>query len=324
MTETERPAETAEPETIRAVEWTLEAAGRLQRTVTTLPVLTQGEILVRTAVGAISPGSERSLIQGLSPAVPPDAYPHQPGYVNVVEILDAADRTLVGERGVAVLGHRDYALVPYHRFIRIPHGHSDDLAMLGVLSADARNAIDLAAVESGEDCLVLGGGILGVLTAWELCLTTKGTIRLVETNVARREIVESVRFPGGVEVAHDPGRYRFHTVFDCANTADAFATAQAAVRPKGSVVLVADGCQEAYVLTPDFFSKGIYLGKTDSHPDLRGFLNEYFARHEDPTSLVEVTFREDVRFDEFPQSYLKALLAPIGTQPGLAPRVVYS
>ena len=70
MTETERPAETdetAEPETIRAVEWTLEAAGRLQRTVTTLPVLTQGEILVRTAVGAISPGSERSLIQGLSP-----------------------------------------------------------------------------------------------------------------------------------------------------------------------------------------------------------------------------------------------------------------
>jgi 2-desacetyl-2-hydroxyethyl bacteriochlorophyllide A dehydrogenase len=324
MVDTEERADATEPQTIRAVEWTLEAAGRLHRTVTTLPAPAQGEILVRTIVGAISPGTERSLIQGLSPAVPADAYPYQPGYLNVVEIIESIDRTLIGELGVAILGHRDYALIPYHRFIRIPQGRSNDLALLGVLSADARNAIDLAAVESGEDCLVLGGGILGVLTAWELSLATKGTIRLVETNAARREALESIRFPTAIEIAHDPGRYRFHTVFDCANTADAFATAQSAVRPKGSIVLVADGCQEAYVLTPDFFSKGVYLGKTDSHPDLRGFLNEFFSRHDDTTSLLQATFQEEIRFDEYPQSYLKALLAPVGTQRGLAPRVIYS
>jgi len=321
---TEEHTQTTEAPTVRAVEWTLEAAGRLQRTVTTLPSPSAGEILVRTLVGAISPGSERTLIQGLSPAVPAEAYPYQPGYLNVVEIVDSGDRTLVGECGVAVLGHRDYALIPYHRFIRIPAGCSSEVALLGVLSADARNAVDLAAVDSAEDCLVLGGGILGVLTAWELCLVTKGSIRLVETNAARRGWIESIRFPAAVEIAHDPGRYRFHTVFDCANTAAAFAAAQSAVRPKGSIVLVADGCQEAYVLTPDFFSKGVYLGKTDSHPDLRSFLNEYFSRSEDTTSLVEATFQEDVRFDEFPQAYLKTLLSPVGSHPGLAPRVVFS
>ena len=181
---------TVEQQTIRAVEWTLEAPGRLQRTVTTLPTPAAGEILVRTVIGAISPGTERTLVQGLSRAVPTDAYPYQPGYLNVVEIIDAADRTLVGERGIAVLGHRDFALIPYHRFIRVPRGRSNDVALLGVLSADARNAIDLAAVESGEDCLVLGAGILGVLTAWELCYATKGTIRLVESNAARRELVD--------------------------------------------------------------------------------------------------------------------------------------
>jgi 2-desacetyl-2-hydroxyethyl bacteriochlorophyllide A dehydrogenase len=313
-----------DPQTIRAVEWTLEAAGRLQRTVTTLPGPAAGEILVRTLVGAISPGTERTLIQGLSRAVPPDAYPYQPGYLNVVEIIDSADRSLLGERGVAVLGHRDFALVPYHRFIRVPRGRSNDVALLGVLGADARNAVDLAAVDSGEDCLVLGAGILGVLTAWELCLRTKGTIRLVETNASRRELIETIRFPAPVEVAPDAGRWRFHTVFDCANTAAAFETAQAAARPKGSIVLVADGCQEAYVLTPDFFSKGVYLGKNDSHPDLRSYLNEFFSRQEDMTTLVAATFQEDVRFDEFPQAYLKALLAPVGGHRGLAPRVVYS
>jgi threonine dehydrogenase-like Zn-dependent dehydrogenase len=256
--------------------------------------------------------------------VPPDAYPYQPGYLNVVEIVDSADRTLAGERGIALLGHRDFALLPYHRFIRVPRGRSNDVALLGVLSADARNAIDLAAVDSGEDCLILGGGILGVLTAWELSLRTKGTIRLVETNASRRELLETIRFPVSVDVAADAGRWRFHTVFDCANTAAAFETAQAAARPKGSIVLLADGSQEAYVLTPDFFSKGVYLGKNDSHPDLRGFLNEYFSRTEDMSTLVGAVFQEEVRFDEFPQAYLKALLAPIGGHRGLAPRVVYS
>ncbi|MGH2570659.1 MAG: hypothetical protein ACRDGR_05495 [bacterium] len=314
---------TVEQQTIRAVEWTLEAPGRLQRTVTTLPTPAAGEILVRTLIGAISPGTERGLVQGLSRAIPADAYPYQPGYLNVVEIIDAADRTLAGERGIAVLGHRDFALIPYHRFIRVPRGRSNDVALLGVLSADARNAIDLAAVESGEDCLVLGAGILGVLTAWELCYATKGAIRLVETNAGRRELVEAIRFPAPVDVAPDAGRRRYHTVFDCANTAAAFETAQAAARPKGSIVLIADGSQEAYVLTADFFSKGVYLGKNDSHPDLRGFLNEYFSRTEDMSTLVPAAFREDVRFEEFPQAYLKALLAPIGGLHGLAPRVVY-
>jgi len=309
---------------VKAVEWTLEAAGRLHRTVTTLPSPASGEILVATVVGAISPGAERALVQGLSPAVPEASYPYQPGYLNVVRIIDAADRTLIGERGVAILGHRDFALIPYHRFIRVPPTIPDDVALLGVLSADARNAIDLAAVESGEDCLVIGGGILGVLTAWELCLATKGAIRLIEQNATRREQIERIRFPGGVEVAADAGRHRFHTVFDCANSPNAFATAQTATRSKGSIVLVADGCQEAYVLSPDFFSKGLYLGKTDSHPDLRGFLNEFFVRDEDPSSLVEVALQEDVKFGDFPQAYLKVLLTPVDQRRGLVPRVLYA
>jgi 2-desacetyl-2-hydroxyethyl bacteriochlorophyllide A dehydrogenase len=320
----EETTQAADVSTVRAVEWTLDAPGQLHRTITTLPSPGVGEILVRTIVGAVSPGTERTLIQGLSPAVPADSYPYQPGYLNVVDIIDAGDRTLIGERGVAVLGHRDFALIPYHRFIRVPAGVSNDLAMLGVLSADARNAIDLAAVETGEDCLILGGGLLGVLTAWELGLTTQGSIRLVETNESRREMIQEIQFPAAVEIATDPGRYRFQTVFDCANTAAAFATAQTAVRPKGSIVLVADGSQEAYVLTSDFFSKGLYLGKTDSHPDLRTFLNEFFSRDDDTSTLVEAAFQEDLRFEDFPQAYLKALLTPVAGHRGLAPRVVYS
>jgi 2-desacetyl-2-hydroxyethyl bacteriochlorophyllide A dehydrogenase len=301
---------TSETLTIRAVEWTLESAGRLQRAVTTLPSPSADEILVTTTCGAISPGWERTLLHGTCPAVPPNAYPYQPGQLNVVRITDAVDRTLIGERGVAVLGHRDHALIPYHRFIRIPATASDELALLGTLAADARQAIDLASVEQGEDCLVLGGGILGVLTAWELALRTRGRLRLVERERRRRDLLREIRFPREITIADNPGRDPFHTVFDCANGADAFADAQESARPGGSIVLIADGSHEDYTLAADFFAKGLFLGKVRSRPDLRGFLNEFFAR-------------ESVRFEDFPRAYLESLLRPPGEREGLLPRVVY-
>ena len=308
---------------LRAVEWMLEAAGRLQRTSITLPMPAEGEILVASVAGAISPGTERALLYGTCPSVPSSAYPRQPGYLNIVEIRDAADRTLIGERGVATLGHRDFALIPYPRFVRIPPGVSDDAALLGILAADAHHAIDVAQVESGEDCLIVGAGIMGVLTAWELTLRTRGTIRIVERNAERRELVRGIRFPREIRIEEDRGRYPFDTVFDCAGTASAFHVAQEAARPHGSIVLVADGSHEDYTLAPAFFAKGLYLGKTDSCPDLRAFLGEWFARHEDRATLTDAAFREEIRFADFPQAYLEALHAPSEAHRGLLPRVHY-
>lgn len=307
---------------VRAVEWMLEGPGRLQKTATALPVPSEGEILVTSVAGAVSPGTERVLLHGTCPAVPAGAYPRQPGYLNVVVIRDAQDRTLIGERGVATLGHRDHALIPYHRFVRLGPGATDEDALLGVLAADARHAVEVAAVESKEDCLVVGGGIMGVLTAWELGHRTTGAIRLLERDATRCGILQGVRFPRPVTVSDEPGRYPFDSVFDCAGTAAAFRVAQEAARPRGSIVLVTDGSHEEYALAPSFFGKGLYLGKTESSPDLRGFLGDWFARHEDRSSLVQAAFRETIRFADFPQAYLQALHAT-PADAGLLPRVLY-
>jgi threonine dehydrogenase-like Zn-dependent dehydrogenase len=300
----------------------LEAAGRLCRTTTMLPSPAPGEILVATTIGAVSPGAERSLLHGTCPSVPAGAYPCQPGHLNVVTIRDAHDRTLIHERGIATLGHRDHALIPYQRFIRIPPGVSDEAALLGVLAADTRNAIEIATVDAAADCLVVGGGVMGALTAWELCERTRGAVRIVERDAARRELLGRIRFPREVVVDESAGRQLFDTIFDCASTASAFRIAQQSARPRGSIVLIADGSHEQYVLAPEFFAKGLYLGKTDSNPDLRGFLGEFFARREDRSSLIEVAFRQEIRFADFPQAYLEALLAPSGGG-GLLPRVRY-
>jgi NADPH:quinone reductase-like Zn-dependent oxidoreductase len=308
---------------IRSVEWTLDAPGRLDRTVTTLPAPTAEEVLVATRVGAVSPGLERALLHGTCPAVTARAYPRQPGGLNVVVIREAQDRSLVGDRGIALLGHRDFALIPYNRFLRVPPGISDELALLGVLAADASYGVEVAAVDPDEDCLVIGGGILGALIAWELCRRTRGAVRIVEADRDRRELLERIRFPSEVRVSDRPGRYLFHSVFECANSAAAFELAQEAARAGGSIVVVADGCHEPYPLAGGFFAKGLYLGKPGSHPDLRGFLNDWFSRREDRATLVANAFREDIRFDEFPQAYLKAVLAPISERAGLLPRVLY-
>ena len=310
-------------ETRRAVEWTLERPGQLNRSVRTLPNPTAGEILVATRLGAVSPGTERTLLHGSAPAVTAASYPHQPGYLNVVEIIDAPDRTLVGERGVALLGHRDLALIPYHRFLRMPAEAPDESGLLGVLAADASHALDTAVVEKEEDCLVIGGGILGVLSTWELCLRTRGRIVLVERDPQRRGLLAGITWPGGTEITDAPGHHRFHNVFDCAGSATGFTLAQQSARAQGSIVLVSDGSHEPYVLAEDFFRRGLFLGKTDSHPDLRTFLGEYFTRGEDRGSLLDVAFRDEIRFADFPQAYLESLLAAPAERRGLLPRVVY-
>jgi 2-desacetyl-2-hydroxyethyl bacteriochlorophyllide A dehydrogenase len=314
---------TTQLETIRAMEWMFEAPGRLERIQATLPRPAVGEVLVRTKLGAISPGTERTLLHGAAPSVPASSYPHQPGYLNVVTIMEAADRSLVGDRGVAILGHRDMALLPYSRFIRVPPGAPDELALLGVLAADARHAIDTADPKSGEECLVVGGGILGVLTAWEIGVKTRGRVRLLETDPKRQTLLGEIRWPGPVEIASDAGRVHYATAFDCACSPDAFRTIQSAMRPTGSILLIADGSHDDYVLSGEFFSKGLFLGKTNSHPDLRAFLGEWFARSDDRTTLLDVAFRDDVHFADFPQSYLEALLAPPSERKGLVPRVLY-
>ncbi len=310
-------------ETIRATEWMFESAGHLERIQATLPKPAAGEVLVRTKLGAISPGTERTLLHGDAPSVPSSSYPHQPGYLNVVTIMDAADRSLLGDRGVAILGHRDFALLPYSRFIRIPSGAPDELALLGILAADARQAIETADPKPGQECLVMGGGIMGVLTAWELAVKTRGRVRLVETQERRLALLGEIRWPGAVELAKDTGRVQYATAFDCACTAAAFRTIQESMRPGGSIVLIADGGHEDYVLSGGFFAKGLFLGKTDSHPDLRGFLGEWFSRADDRTTLLDVAFRDEIRFADFPQSYLEALLAPPAERKGLVPRVLY-
>lgn len=309
---------------VRAVEWTLESPGRLHRTQTTLPAPTVDEVLVASVLGAISPGAERAHLHGTCPRISERDYPFQPGSLNVVTIREAADRTLIGERGVVRLGHRDFALVPYARFIRIPATVSDEAALLGVLAADAHHAVVMASVESDEDCLVVGGGILGTMVAWELSLRTKGAIRVVEPDDRRRATLEEIRFPAEVKISARAGRYPFHTVFESANTAAAFETAQGAARPGGSIVVVSDGGHEKYALADAFFARGLFLGKPGPHPDLRGFLNDWFARGEDRDSLIAAAFREEIRFDEFPQAYLKAALAAPGETPGLLPRIRYS
>jgi alcohol dehydrogenase len=311
-------------ETIRTTEWIFEGPGRLGKIHATLSHPAPGELLVQTKVGAISPGTERTLLHGAAQSVPVASYPHQPGYLNVVTVIDAGDRTLLGDRGIAVLGHRNFALIPDSKFIRIPAGVPDELALLGVLAADVRHAVDTADPRQGEECLVIGGGIMGVLTAWEICVRIRGRVLLIEKDAGRRDFLAEIRWPGPVTIADRVGR-RHHVgmAFDCASTADAFALAQHAMKPHGSILLIADGGHEDYVLSPEFFSKELFLGKTGSHPNLRGFLGEYFSRIDDRTTLLDAAFREDVRFSDFPHAYLETLLTPPSQSKGLLPRVLY-
>lgn len=132
----------------------------------TLPPIRDDEVLVATDATLISPGTERAFLLGLPNAQ--GRYPSRPGYSNigtVIEVGNAVTNLKVGERVASTQGHTSHFLTAPNRLLKV---ESNDVpseeAVFFNLGAIALQGIRKARIELGEATLVLGQGLIGLLS----------------------------------------------------------------------------------------------------------------------------------------------------------------
>ena len=132
----------------------------------TLPPLGDDEVLVATECTLISPGTERAFLLGLPNAQ--GRYPSRPGYSNigtVVEVGKAVTDCKVGERVASTQGHTSHFIASPNRLLKVPSADVPaEEAVFFNLGAIALQGVRKAKIELGEASLVLGQGLIGLLS----------------------------------------------------------------------------------------------------------------------------------------------------------------
>lgn len=183
--------------------------------------------MVSALASGVSQGTELLLYRGEGPRVfdpslegsAAATYPRRYGYAWVGEVIEA------GEGARFPVGTRVFALAPHGETHTLDEGAvrplpEDFSAMRAVLAANLETALTCAwdaNVSLGDDAVVLGGGVVGILTAW-LLSRSGATVTLLERSEKRRAaaralapalLIESDAQPDGtadvvIEATGDP------------------------------------------------------------------------------------------------------------------------
>lgn len=205
------------------------------------------EVVVRALASGVSQGTELLLYRGEGPSpfdpsldggdpVAP-TYPRRYGYAWVGEVIARGPGARFGEgtRVFALAPHGDVHVLDASLVRPLPEGFS---ATRAVLAANLETAVTCAwdaGVGLGDDAVVLGGGVVGTLTAW-LLARSGATVTIVERSEARRAAARAL-VPGAiVEPAAVPDGAA-DVIVEATGDPRALDAAVAWARPEGRIVV---------------------------------------------------------------------------------------
>jgi hypothetical protein len=163
---------------------------------TALPAPLPDDLVLRALCTGVSPGTERLVGLGRVPATMDSvmavpgmqgsfALPLLYGYAFVGAVM-AGPRT--GERVFTMHPHTTHAVVPAARCVPLPPAVPAPRATLFANLETAVNAAWDAELVAGEPVAVVGGGAVGLLTAFAVAATGGGRVTLAEADPARRAL----------------------------------------------------------------------------------------------------------------------------------------
>ncbi|BBL79910.1 alcohol dehydrogenase [Rubrobacter xylanophilus] len=210
------------------------------------------EITVRTVASAISPGTEMLVYRGEAPAdLPLDlptlsgsyALPVKYGYAASGRVERAGERVRELSPGDTVFvhhPHQDRFTVPAHLAVRLPDGIPPERGTFFANLETALGVVHDAAPRLGEDVVVFGCGVVGLLILRLLGLCGVGSLLAVDPLERRREL--ALRF--GASAAVEPGAVGeavagrgADVVVEASGSAAALPEALGCVRREGTVVV---------------------------------------------------------------------------------------
>jgi threonine dehydrogenase-like Zn-dependent dehydrogenase len=269
-----------------------------------MPDVPPGGLLLRTLATGLSAGTELSFVKGDHPAVrevhdpelglflpvePRDPYPvRRLGYMEVARVAESRTAAFrVGDVVASPYGHASAHVsnpVQEH-VVRLPDelnpvlgvyvAHVGPICANGLLHA-AVDAVgpattDLADGVRGRRVVVVGAGMIGLLTALFARHHGADQVVVVEEDERRRAVAEALGFealdaddPGVVlktRWRHGPADHGADVVFQCRGRSRALAHALRIVRPQGTVVDLAfyTGPAHEVVLGREFHHNGLSL-----------------------------------------------------------------
>ncbi len=177
-----------------------------------------GELLIRARCSAISPGSESLIFRGGVPenwktddlfeTVSGDfRYPFKYGYALVGEVIDTGsreDRRWLGRQVFAFHPHQAEAVIDKSLCRLLPEGMPADRALFLANMETALNLVMDAAPLAGERGMVLGQGVVGLLTLAVLAQFPLEELIAADPVAPRRELSRKL----GASLTVDPSRGR--------------------------------------------------------------------------------------------------------------------
>ena len=125
------------------------------------------DVVVKNLVTTISAGTEKANIIGLRVGEAPVVFPRFSGYSNCGEVIavgKAVTKVKVGDRIVPIWGfHASYNVFNEDKVVKVPEGISPEEAALSFIGTFSIAAVRKVRLEIGENCVVIGLGILGQL-----------------------------------------------------------------------------------------------------------------------------------------------------------------
>jgi len=162
--------------------------------------LRDGDVLVRTIHSGVSHGTELLVFEGRVPEsergrmrAPFQSgdfpFPVKYGYSSVGRIVDGPEH-LIGRVVFCLYPHQTEYVAPHSAVLPLPGGIPESRAVLAANLETALNGIWDAGVAPGDRVTVVGGGVVGLLTAY-LAAACPGTrVEVIDVDPSKAEITE--------------------------------------------------------------------------------------------------------------------------------------
>jgi 2-desacetyl-2-hydroxyethyl bacteriochlorophyllide A dehydrogenase len=166
-------------------------------------VLAAGQVRLRALASGISQGTELLLYRGEGPTPfdpsldPPGAptYPRRYGYAWVGEVVESrSTEHSPGARVFALASHADEHCLDAAQVRRLPGSVPFERAVLAANLETAVNVTWDAGIGLGDDVLVIGGGVVGLLAGYAASKGGASRVRLVEPSARRRQAALALGF----------------------------------------------------------------------------------------------------------------------------------
>ena len=166
------------------------------------------DVMVRTEVSTISPGTERANITGDANVAgrnaPDVSFPRSSGYNSagvVVEVGEAVTSVVPGDRVVVYWGkHISCNIVPESQVVKMPDEVSFEEGALSFIATFPLAAIRKTRLEIGEPAMVMGLGLLGQLAI--RLLRAAGAYPVIGVDPVESRRAEALA--GGADYVFDP------------------------------------------------------------------------------------------------------------------------